>query len=158
MTYFTPIDFIRESNRIEGIKRNPTEAEIEEYRRFMAQDEIAVKDMIAFVATYQADARLRDRQGLNVFVGNHVPPAGGITIKTRLMDILDAANRMRKMFKSRAIESSAYDIHHRYEQLHPFTDGNGRSGRMLWMWMMQDAPLGFLHHWYYQSLASKQER
>lgn len=30
---------------------------------------------------------------------------------------------------------------------------HGRSGRMLWMWMMREAPLGFLHTWYYQSLS-----
>ena len=51
--------------------------------------------------------------------------------------------------------SSAYVLHCRYESLHPFTDGNGRSGRALWLWMMggiEEAPLGFLHTWYYQSL------
>jgi hypothetical protein len=140
--------FITESNRIEGIHRAPTDAEIEEYRRFMAQDEITLQDMIQFVSVYQPDAELRERPGMNVRVGRYYPPVGDITIKTRLLDILGIANR------NRGDKSIAHQVHVKYEKLHPFMDGNGRSGRMLWMWMMEDAPLGFLHTWYYQTLAA----
>lgn len=142
---FTPIDFIRESNRIEGIHREPKKSEIAEYERFMAREEITLTDMIQFVSTYQPGAKLREHRGMNVQIGNYIPPAGDITIKTRLMDILHAIQRD-------VYPVDAYEAHHRYEKLHPFTDGNGRSGRMLWMWMMRSAPLGFLHSWYYQSL------
>jgi hypothetical protein len=47
------------------------------------------------------------------------------------------------------------EAHVRYETLHPFTDGNGRTGRALWYWMMvgsSRADLGFLHAFYYQTL------
>jgi hypothetical protein len=37
----------------------------------------------------------------------------------------------------------------------PTTDGNGRSGRALWLWCMRGrAPLGFLHQFYYQTLGA----
>ena len=39
----------------------------------------------------------------------------------------------------------AWTAHCEYEALHPFTDGNGRSGRAIWLWLMHDASLGFLH-------------
>lgn len=136
-------DFIRESNKIEGILRDPTKAEIAEFHRFMMLDEISVQDLEKFVLVYQPDARLRNMYGSNVRVGSHFPPAGGPDILVALTVLLDAINNRRL---------SAFRAHVMYETLHPFTDGNGRSGRMLWAWQMQDLSLGFLHMFYYQTL------
>lgn len=144
----TDLNFIKESNRIEGIKRSPTKAEIEEFQRFMAQDSISMDDMIQFVSVYQPGALLRDKDGMNVRVGTYKPPGGCIQMRDALQDILNIANR------NEGDRSIAYQVHIKYEALHPFMDGNGRSGRMLWMWMMKDAPLGFLHTFYYQTLTA----
>ena len=143
MTHLDAIYFIAESKRIEGILSPPTEAEITEHNRFMNLTLIAVSDLEQFVAVFEPAASLRRHTGMNVQVGNHIAPPGGPEIETALSEILIRANSGHYL-PSR--------IHLLYEKLHPFSDCNGRSGRMLWLWMMREAPLGFLHTWYYQSL------
>lgn len=138
--------FILESNRIEGIHREPSRKEMDEYQRFMALDSITLADMRKFVNVYQPGAKLRDKKNMDVRVGSYFPPLGGPSIKRELEKILESA------WLGRHSPGAAYRIHQQYEKLHPFMDGNGRSGRMLWRWMMPSAPLGFLHTWYYQSL------
>jgi hypothetical protein len=142
--YIPPLDqivaFIAESNKIEGILREPTQKEIDEFIRFMGVESVTIDELARFVSVYQPNARLRDRIGLDVRVGNYLPPKGGAGIVTMLQQLL---------FE----DLNAYEMHIEYEKLHPFTDGNGRSGRALWAWKQRDLKLGFLHKFYYQTLS-----
>ena len=138
--------FVRESNWIEGIKRHPRPEEIDAHLMVLDAATVDVAVMRQFVEMVQPDARLRDQVGLNVRVGNHIAPWGGPEI----------AERLRRLLRWAIEPQDAYKVHRLYQNLHPFTDGNGRSGRALWLRMMggpEKVPLGFLHHWYYQSLS-----
>ena len=154
---FDPIgNFVRESNMIEGIRREPTEAECAVMEAFMELERLTVEDVVAFVKAVQPNAILRDDPKVSgVRVGNHVAPKSGIHIRERLEKLLIRA--------ADPDGSSPYDVHQHYEHLHPFTDGNGRSGRAIWAWSMNKLvgadsmdviwARGFLHSWYYQSLS-----
>lgn len=155
MRYVELERFATESDRIEGIdtederhKRHIVELEI-----LLGRPKLAIADLERFLAGTQPDARIRDRKGRNVSIMRkgvvlHRPPEGGLEIVGRLEELLKQINRG---------ELEPGEAHAAYESLHPFTDGNGRSGRALWAWHMEkigENPfgLGFLHLFYYQAL------
>lgn len=144
------LQFLKESNLIEGITAPPSFEEQMVAATFLDLSELTLNDFLLFVGVNQGDAVLRDRAGLNVQIGGGLAPLGDITIKTRLLDLIADANE----------NADPYQTHVKYEMLHPFTDCNGRSGRILWLWMMRRqkrsiAHMGFLQTFYYQTLASK---
>ena len=149
-------DFVIESNRIEGIQRHDVQEDLMAHERFLMKGRVTVQDLERFVGTVAPGHVLRTQPGQDVRVGNHIAPRGGPDILPALVDILDRANQHGR-------QANIFELHRDYETLHPFTDGNGRSGRALWYWMMVNARdpmvrLGFLHAWYYQSLAATPER
>lgn len=143
--------FVRESNRIEGIKRAPTKAELDATEAFLLAVNPSIADVCALVSVLQPGAILRIHSGLNVRVGNHIAPPGGTNIAEKLGEILEQAH---------GDVDTPFNLHRAYETLHPFTDGNGRSGRALWAWQMlafnywPRLRIGFLHAFYYQTLES----
>jgi len=152
-------ELVAESNRIEGIHREPTHREIVVFEAILDLDEITVTALENFVNVCQPGAKLRDKSGMNVKVGNHFSPQGCPEIRKKLEELIGRCN----FFWRNRLDASnaAYQAHIEYEKLHPFMDGNGRSGRMLWYWMMrkQDIAheLGFLHTFYYQALGHSRE-
>lgn len=144
--------FVVESNRIEGILRPPSRAEIDASSAFLSLERVRVRDLETFVLAC-AHAPLRRRPGMDVQVGDHVAPRGGPDIEPALVELLERAQLNA---------AHPHAVHYDYEKLHPFMDGNGRSGRILWAWQMlahghsPGIALGFLHAFYYQTLSQGQ--
>lgn len=143
--------FVRDSNQIEGIHRDPKAFEIEAHQRLLVCDYLSLKSVEDFVFAI-CGKRLRREVGMNVRVGPHVPPPGGPEIETELSELLTEINGR---------DLTPYEAHIHYETLHPFMDGNGRSGRAIWNWQMQREGLDpyvlpFLHRFYYQTLDARE--
>ena len=67
---------------------------------------------------------------IQVRVGNHFPPAA-VDVSGLMFELLDWWNR--KSIELSPVLSSAI-LHYRFEDIHPFADGNGRTGRALSLW------------------------
>ena len=67
---------------------------------------------------------------IRVRVGNHIAPPVE-DVKPLMSDLMDWWNKHSARLSP--ILSSAI-VHHRFEIIHPFADGNGRTGRMLALW------------------------
>ena len=139
--------FVAESNMIEGIPVTTT-AQVKAHEKFW-EGLLTVDAVIALVKVLQPDALPRfDSSIPGVRVGPHVAPPSSPSIRIQLEAILKVAD--------------PWEQHCLYKDLHPFTDGNGRSGRAIWGHRMLPVTSPafqrkFLHSFYYQTLASKRK-
>lgn len=148
--------FVRESWKIEGYENLVpcTVNDIMAVHQEFLQLQVPVRGALENAALMftRRRGRIRSEHGLDVQVGNHMPPRGGPEVVEELDFLLDMIIRE---------QLTPFEAHFQYETLHPFMDGNGRTGRMLWAWhMMRDGQdgywpeRGFLHTFYYQSLGA----
>ena len=143
--------FVVESNAIEGIWDTQA-GDVNAHLGFLAR-EPSIPALSVFVRNV-ASAELRDEPGMNVRVGSHVPPPGGPGVVYALSALIDEADTL-----------SPFELYCRYENLHPFMDGNGRSGRALWLWRHNQLGTyrmalqrGFLASFHYEALEAHDGR
>jgi hypothetical protein len=159
MTKKQIVDFVIESNRIEGIE-GATGGEVIAFEHFIGLDTLYLGDVLNLLNRFAPGHLIRTGVGQDVYVGNYKAPAGGPNIMLTLAEIIGRV----EMWKQGLAHASPLNVHRDFEKLHPFTDGNGRVGRAIWAWQMLHAlpgtrelrvglSLGFLHEFYYQTLS-----
>lgn len=140
--------FVAESNIIEGINDiSADKVHLNALSDFLLLEKITIPALVVFVNQIQPGAYLRQNPGDSVMIGGYVCPPPS-RVEGLLFNLLADINE--KLI-------SAYEAHCRYEMIHPFMDGNGRSGRAIWLWiwvnqLKRAAPASFLHMFYYESL------
>lgn len=149
--------FIRESDLIEGIKTPVTSLKRLRLEAFLDAP-LTLESVLAYQAFIAPKKPLRDQIGMNVRIGHHMPPPGGPAITTELNLLV---RRISGQLPNATI--APHVAHTQFQTLHPFMDGNGRTGRALWakhMMLIGQDPfyLGFLHRFYYQTLEASDGR
>lgn len=116
--------FVRASNRLAGIDREPTASEISAHRGLLAANRLKVENLEQFVRHVAGGAQLRDA---NSSIAARKAERTDTSLRADLETIVEAAS-------SRAVSPGR--LYRIYRMLRPFTDGNGRCGRALLMWQV----------------------
>lgn len=148
--------FAVESNRIENIVDEKCHSiHAAALKKFLKAKLITADELQIFVSTIEPEnGILRTQSNHRVWIGGHEAPSA-VTAQFRLKNLL---NEISKEVYNR----EPWECHNEYENIHPFIDGNGRSGRALWLWQMinqynYDLRFNFLHMFYYQTLQNYQK-
>lgn len=77
-------DFLTESDRIEGIYREPTGAALTSARKFLDLLSVTLRDLVDLQSSIAPGKPLRDGVGMNVRVGEYQAPPGGPGVTSSL--------------------------------------------------------------------------
>ena len=123
-------EFIRHSNLIEGVDNEAEDKQCWEAWLWLKDQkiisQIVMLELHRKIMINQMGNIAGHFRNVQVYVGNHVPPNGEIMRGQLYGWGLDLLERYDKF--------TPREMHVRFEKIHPFLDGNGRTGRMLMWW------------------------
>jgi Fic family protein len=160
------IKFIFESNAIEGSRLSQEEVEAIVKKKYLKKSTtrkeiIEVENSLkAFALIRSAGFKLNQHsiialhdeliKGLGTAAGykkeeiivNNKPTVAPNKVRSGMTNLLKWWNKQSK--KNIPPLITAAEFHQRFEQIHPFIDGNGRTGRLLFNWMLLKSGYGVI--------------
>ena len=139
------IDFIKESNAIEKEYSDQAVQSSLLAWDYLAGciDQLSLKDILCIheimleMINPKIAGRLRSELKINVSVGLYNPPEYN-KVPWQLSQWIFWVNKC-----DYKITEDINRLHIEFEKIHPFVDGNGRVGRLIWLWMRQLGELPF---------------
>ena len=126
-------DFIIESNRISGITQKICKDDADAYEELLKLNKLTIESLINLLKFICPQGRLRSGTGMDVTRGDHTPTLGGYDVVKELTELLKLINDSAHRGYGAEV---AFATHLMFERLHPFTEGNSRIGRAIWLWLM----------------------
>ncbi len=123
-------EFIRESNLVEGIDNAAEDEQSWQAWQWLKNQEVLSQTVMLELHRRIMINQLGNIAGhfrnVQVYVGNHVRPSGEVMRGELYGWGIDMLERFDQF--------TAREMHVRFEKIHPFIDGNGRTGRMFMWW------------------------
>lgn len=121
-------EFLRESNAIENVHEQSALADAERAWEYLANQDELTHQVVKHVHELLLQNRQPDIAGeyrnVHVRIGSDIPPH-----PSHVSDLMDDL-----LCRAPGTGVEAISWHVDFEKIHPFADGNGRVGRLLYLW------------------------